>query len=107
MPGRRLERLLDAGLTGLVAQELVGKQPSLLVKQVGPPLGDRRPGELQIDELDAQLEVAALAVKPAGVGERLRQHLRVDPGAVARVERRQGLERLAVVGVELQVRERF
>ena len=85
MVGEDLQRLADAGFTRLVAQQLVGQQAPFFVEQVRAAPVFRRPGQLEIDELDTKLEVAAFAVPATRVGERLRQHLCVDPGAVARV----------------------
>jgi hypothetical protein len=101
VPRERLHRLTDTRLPILVAEELVGEETPLLVVEVTAPARVRRPGELEIDELNAKLEVTPLAVPAPGVGERLREHLRVDPGAVPRVERGERLQGLGVVGMEL------
>ena len=79
----RLQRLTNPRLSFLVEEELVGEYASLLVEQVRAPGGAGRPGQLEVDELHAQLEVPSLPVPASGVRQCLRQHLGIDAGAVA------------------------
>src|SRR4029079_15985544 len=52
-----LERLPNGGQARLAAQQLVRKQAALLVQQVCAPRRLLDPAELEIDELQAKLEV--------------------------------------------------
>ena len=104
--GDGLQRLLHGRLTGLVAQQLVGEQPPLLVQQVRAAGVAGREPELQIDELQTEVEVGVLAVPPARIGERLRERVRLDAGAVARVNGLEGLQGLRIVRTQLQGGER-
>ncbi len=104
--GDGLQRLLHGRLTGLVAQELVGEQPPLLVQQVRAAGVAGGEPELEVDELQTELEVGVLAVPPARIGERLRERVRLDAGAVARMDGLEGLQGLRIVRTELQGGER-
>ena len=104
--GDRLQRLLNGRLTGLVAQELVGEQPPLFVQQLRPPAVAGGEPELEIDELETEIEVGVLAVPPARIGERLRERVRLDAGAVAGVNGLEELQCLRIVRTQLQGGER-
>ena len=95
----RVQGLAHAGLTLGGAQQLIGQDAPLLVQQVGALGRLDRPGQLQIDELYAQVEVAAFPVEAARIGQRVGQRNTIDAAAVARVETGQRFERLRVVGV--------
>jgi hypothetical protein len=58
--------------------------------------------QLEIDELEAELEVTSLPVKAAGVGESMCERDAIDPTPVAGMERCESAERLLVIGVELK-----
>src|SRR5581483_4462713 len=98
----RLQRLADALLPLAVAQQLIAEDAALLVQQVGALWRLDGPRQLEIDELDAKLEVTSLAVKPSRVGESMCERPAIDPTSVAGVERRESAERLLVIGVELK-----
>ncbi len=100
--GDRLQRQLHGGLTGLVAEQLVGEQATLFVQEVGAAGVAGREPELQIDQLETEIEVGVLAVPAAGVGQRRRERVGVDAGAVARVDGLEGLQGLRIIRAELQ-----
>jgi hypothetical protein len=96
------QRRLHAGLPLAVAQQLVAEDAPLLVQKIGAARHVGGPGQLQIDQLHAQLEVAALAVPAARVGQRVGQRIAIDAAAVARVKGGKRLQRVAVVRIQLE-----
>ena len=88
MVRRGLESLPDILLPLAIAQELVAEDATLLVQQIGARRRLDGPRQLEIDELDAELEVTSLAVKAARVGESMcerdrdRPHSRCRDGAM-------------------------
>ena len=101
MAGQIFQRGAQTGLRLFVAQQLVGQDAALLVLQLRAAGFVARPGELEIDELHAQLEVAAFAMPATRVGQRTRQRFGVDPRAVAGFEPLQRTQSMSVGGVDL------
>ena len=104
--GNALERRAQASLRLLVAQQLVGEDAPFFVQKIGPahPIGG--PGELEIDELDAELEVTPLPVPATRVGQGACQRLRLDACTVSRLESLERAEGARVFGVDLEGRQR-
>ncbi len=96
--GDRLQRQLHGRLTGLVAEQLVGEQATLFVQEVGAAASPVVNPSSRSNQLETEIEVGVLAVPAAGVGQRRRERVGVDAGAVARVDSLEGCRACASSG---------
>ena len=80
--GTRYQDLLEAGQRLRLLAEVIGEQAAFLEEQIGPAgcvgVGQR---DLQVEQAQNQVDVAAFVVKPARFGER--SNIEGIPGAVA------------------------
>ena len=103
--GDVLQRLAQTRLRRFLAQQFVGENATLFVKQVRAPGLVRRPRQFQIDQLNAKFEVAPLTMPPTGVRQRARQDHRIDPCPVAWSQPFERAQRVGIGGIDLQGRE--
>jgi hypothetical protein len=85
-----------------VTQELVTEDAGLLVQEIGAARSVHDPGQLQIDELNAEVEVTSLAVPASRVGQRVRERLSIDTAAVSGMKGGKRLQCLGIVWIELK-----
>lgn len=102
MVGDVRQRLAQRGLSGLFRQKFVGEQPAFFVQQIRSSRRFGDPGQLGIDELDAQLEVTAFAVPTPCVREGATESVGVDPASVRGTNPFQRTQSLGVVRIDLQ-----
>src|SRR3569623_1506911 len=100
--GHALQRLAQGCLRRLFRQQFVREQTTFFMQQIRPARGVGEPGQLEIDQLHAQLEVTAFAVPTPCVRQGATEGLGGDPTSVRGTNPFQRPQGLGVVRIDLQ-----